>query len=255
MSSPAKRRKVNDYKAADRPARGLDFFFAKQREAQRERNQERALSVNQDLPEPTDIRGIHDLTDEELARKLQTQWTEEDRKSSDQHNAHQEEGQNEPVYDYEESQVPHTTYMKTSGDTRTPSSHLAVAGDKPKNTLALQFTATDEDAVTTNIPFDESPLTFEPSKYILELQNEWDADGGHASYALLTRCFVLVNATQSRIKIVDTMVNLLRTIIEADPDSLLPTVRSCLFSCLYFCLTFVTGLAIDECNFPSISRS
>lgn len=35
---------------------------------------------------------------------------------------------------------------------------------------------------------------------------------------------MLVNSTQSRIKIVDTLVNLLRTIIEGDPDSLLPTV-------------------------------
>lgn len=44
------------------------------------------------------------------------------------------------------------------------------------------------------------------------------------SDALLTRCFVLVSGTSSRIKIVDTLVNCLRVIIEADPDSLLPAV-------------------------------
>jgi DNA ligase-1 len=40
----------------------------------------------------------------------------------------------------------------------------------------------------------------------------------------LTRCFILINSTTSRIKIVDTLVNLLRTIIEGDPSSLLPAV-------------------------------
>jgi len=68
-------------------------------------------------------------------------------------------------------------------------------------------------------------LTFEPAKYIEDLQGHWAAEGGNASYALLTKCFVLVNSTQSRIKIVDTLVNLLRVIIEGDPSSLLPTVR------------------------------
>ncbi len=74
------------------------------------------------------------------------------------------------------------------------------------------------------MPFDESPLTFNLAKYVTELQGHWAAEGGDASYAILTRCFVLVNSTQSRIKIVDTLVNLLRVIIEADPNSLLPTV-------------------------------
>lgn len=238
MSSPTKRRRKNGYNAADRPIRGLDFFFAKQRDAQREKVQERTVDVNQDPPGPPDVRDTHGLTDEELARKLQAQWTEDDRKSDDTPSVHQEEGQNVPVHDREDAQMPHAANMEVSDDTRNPSSQLAVASEKSKNTLALQFTAIDEDAVTANIPFDESALTFEPSKYIPDLQKEWEADGGHVSYALLTRCFVLVNSTQSRIKIVDTLVNLLRTIIEADPDSLLPTVCPCLSSCLCPSLTF-----------------
>ena len=237
MSSPAKRRRINGYEAADRPARGLDYFFAKQRDAQREKAQERTLNVNQNPPEPTDVGDTHGLTDEELARKLQAQWTEEDRKGSDGPSVRHQEGQDGPVHDHEDDQMPHATNRGVSDNTRNPSSQLAVTSEKSKNTLALQFTAIDEDAVTANIPFDESPLTFEPNKYIPELQKEWEADGGHASYALLTRCFVLINGTQSRIKIVDTLVNLLRTIIEADPDSLLPTVRPCLSSCLFPSLT------------------
>jgi DNA ligase-1 len=90
--------------------------------------------------------------------------------------------------------------------------------------LGLQSLTSAEDTVTLTIPFDESPLTFQPSNYVPELQMRWAREGGHASYALLTRCFVLVNSTQSRIKIVDTLVNCLRTIIEGDPDSLLPAV-------------------------------
>jgi DNA ligase-1 len=82
----------------------------------------------------------------------------------------------------------------------------------------------DEDSIAATLPFDENPLTFTPSKYIPDLQNHWASDQGHVSYALLTRCFVLVNATSSRIKIVDTLVNMLRTIIESDSDSLLPAV-------------------------------
>jgi DNA ligase-1 len=67
-------------------------------------------------------------------------------------------------------------------------------------------------------------LTFDPAKYIPQLQESWASEGGAASYSLLTRCFVLVNSTQSRIKIVDTLVNCIRLLIEADPSSLLPAV-------------------------------
>jgi len=95
---------------------------------------------------------------------------------------------------------------------------------KSKKTLTLQSVGSAEETLSSNIPFDESPLTFNPSKYVADLQVHWAAEGGDASYALLTRCFVLVNGTQSRIKIVDTLVNLLRVLIESDPGSLLPTV-------------------------------
>jgi DNA ligase-1 len=57
------------------------------------------------------------------------------------------------------------------------------------------------------------------------LKKQWaQQEGGHITYALLTQGFILINSTQSRIKIVDTLVNLLRTIIEGDPESLLPAV-------------------------------
>jgi DNA ligase 1 len=95
---------------------------------------------------------------------------------------------------------------------------------KAKSTLSLQSIAASVDTISGSIPFDESPLTFEPEKYVPLLRDHWAKDGGNASYALLTRCFVLVNGTTSRIKIVDTFVNCLRVLIEGDPESLLPAV-------------------------------
>jgi DNA ligase-1 len=216
MSSPAKKRKGNDYKAADQPVRGLDYFFAKQKEKKQEQE------ANE--PKVPDEEEGQKLTDEELARKLQAQWDAEDQQvQSSPAKGRDERGRDDapPVVENpQEDEASEREEEAVNGSTSTE-----IATDRSKNTLALQSTATDEDTITTNIPFDESPLTFEPSKYIPDLRKHWATDGENASYALLTRCFVLVNSTQSRIKIVDTLVNLLRTIIEADPDSLLPAVR------------------------------
>lgn len=81
-----------------------------------------------------------------------------------------------------------------------------------------------EEVASSTIPLDESPLTFEPAKYIPALKDAWAAEGGDASYALLTRCFIIVGGTTKRIKTVDSLVNCVRLLIEADPSSLLPAV-------------------------------
>lgn len=220
MSSPAKKRKRNDYKASDQPVRGLDYFFAKQKEKRQEQTANGEASKLK-VPEEE---GHRELTDEELARKLQAEWDAEDQRPQ----AIPDKSLNETQAN-EESHVHRTEEANRSSKGEESNGGDVVPQeavvDKPKNTLALQSTAIGEDIITANIPFDESPLTFDPSRYIADLQKHWATDGGHASYALLTRCFLLVNSTQSRIKIIDTLVNLLRTLIEADPDSLLPAVR------------------------------
>jgi len=201
MSTPSKRRRKND--GTVEPVRGLDYFFAKQQQKKSELKSQPTAAA----PEAKST-----LTDEELARKLQAEWDEEDRlnrigaapaKDGAQKNAHPAE--------LESTKSPISLIQQTTA----PS---------PAKVLALQSSATDEDELTSNIPFDESPLTFDPQKYVPALQEHWSSDNGHATYALLTRCFVLVNATTSRIKIVDTLVNLLRIIIESDPGSMLPAV-------------------------------
>src|SRR5690606_22644038 len=68
------------------------------------------------------------------------------------------------------------------------------------------------------LPLDQDPLKFNPDDYT-SLQTVFP--NGKATYALLTRGFVLITSTRSRIKIVDTLVNLLRVLIRHDPHSLL----------------------------------
>jgi DNA ligase-1 len=178
------------------------------------------------------------LTDEQLARKLQAEWDQEE--ASD-NSARQNSASKEADGILDSSGPPDSsigfqpTYDIYSDGKRENEDEVGRLDSRPekpqqepkgKNTLSLQSTGSAEDAITSNIPFDESPLTFEPSKYVEDLQSHWAADGGNASYALLTRFFLLINSTQSRIKIVDTLVNALRVIIEGDPSSLLPTVRT-----------------------------
>ncbi|KAF2241978.1 ATP-dependent DNA ligase [Trematosphaeria pertusa] len=222
MTSPAKRRKKND--GSSQPIRNLDYFFAKQK-------QDAAKVVDAGIVKKTDAKEISNtvqnpsaLTDEELAQKLQAEWNQEDQimdpeppTSSDLYADPEKLTMNGGI-------EPEANGTHEPEPANPPSEPPKSATPKQKNTLSLQSTAAEEDTISANIPFDQSPLEFDPSQYIPDLQKYWASDGGHATYALLTRCFVLVNSTTSRIKIVDTLVNLLRTIIEGHPESLLPAV-------------------------------
>lgn len=214
MSSPAKKRKLNaDAKKSSVPARGLEYFFAKQRQNGSSSN----TPSNQDAVQTEQAK--ESLTDEELARKLQAEWDAEVGDISGQNTPGPEpEGSDA---DTRRSAIPQTSTLL---ELELPPSHPVVQPVKGKNTLSLSSAAATEDQASVSLPLDESPLTFDPSKYIPQLQASWATEGGDASYALLTRCFVLVNGTQSRIKIVDTLVNCIRLLIEADPSSLLPAV-------------------------------
>ncbi|PNY23424.1 DNA ligase [Tolypocladium capitatum] len=213
MSSPVKKRKLNNgNKSAAAQPKGLEYFFSKQR-----RNDSAAPSSSAGTA-PSG--GAAELTDEELARKLQAEWDQEI--ASEPGNATQ--GTNDEVDGKDQG----TRSQDDVSKGPKPLLRDAAASMEPngtsKTTLALQSTGMAEDAITSSIPLDESPLIFEPSKYVSQLQEHWASEGGNASYGFLTRCFVLVSATTSRIKIVDTLVNCLRVLIEGDPRSLLPAV-------------------------------
>ncbi|KAL2166364.1 hypothetical protein VTG60DRAFT_2897 [Thermothelomyces hinnuleus] len=220
MSSPAKKRKLNSSgKQNPVPAKGLEYFFSKQKQAGTSSNntskQQGAVAVEpgQNYEGP--------LTDEELARKLQAEWDAEVTGNSNRSTPRpQQDGDGVDARESNCSiQGAPPPQESTLGKSPAPGQPI-----KGNNTLSLSSAAATEDQIASSLPLDESPLLFEPAKYIPQLQASWAAEGGDATYALLTRCFVLVNGTQSRIKIVDTLVNCLRLLIEGDPASLLPAV-------------------------------
>jgi DNA ligase-1 len=261
MAPPTKRQKLNNNgKSSPAKPRGLEYFFGKQRQGP-------VTTNNNEQQKPQTDNSVA-LTDEQLARKLQAQWDEEAAASVAKTNSEQarsvslEDGVKEDVSVAAAGGEDRTVNLKpdSKGQLGSPSKEMDGIhnkgkegnrmASKPKSTMSLQSGGSEEDMISHTIPFDESPLTFNPAKYIPDLQSYWMEQGGNASYALLTRCFVLVNSTQSRIKIVDTLVNLLRTIVEADPSSLLPTV--CV-SQLYKCYSF-SQLTIYIFEFGAINH-
>lgn len=230
MATPTKRRKTNNFKPSPQTVGSLDFFFGRQREAKGSNVRDEDSPIPDSLS--TTDAALHDtsqcddggraqsLTDEDLARKLQLEWDREDGGGADRASLGAENIVKEPQdgatgdrQEVEENRV---------GEAKTGSR----SEEKAIDTLSLQSAVETKDTVSSTIPFDESPLTFNPSQYLPNLKDHWVKEGGDASYGLLTRCFILVNSTQSRIKIVDTLVNFVRTIIEGDPESLLPAVSA-----------------------------
>jgi DNA ligase-1 len=270
MGTPSKRRKKNDHQASSQPVRGLDFFFGKQQAARKEQSNNSGVNESSKASdgkgESSSVDGeargeTTNLTDEELARKLQAEFDEQDRlleanrlagasnevvRKQEDHAADREDGgegggagdtpskeeENSQRMDGSSGDMPiqakvenaEPAIVEAAPSTNPPTVNPFAAFGK-KNTLSLQSAAAEEDSTSYNVPFDQSPLTFDPQQYIPDLKKQWaQQEGGHITYALLTQGFILINSTQSRIKIVDTLVNLLRTIIEGDPDSLLPAV-------------------------------
>ncbi|KAI0116137.1 ATP-dependent DNA ligase [Hypoxylon sp. NC0597] len=219
MPSPAKKRKLNNSsaKSSGLPSRGLEYFFSKQK--QNGNSSKEVQEAEKASGPPLTQEENHNMTDEELARKLQAEWDKE------AESAGRAPGSPAAATPSDTPASPKATKaLDTSQKLPKPVPEAKKLGDKGKGTLSLQSVAASVDAVYEAIPFDESPLTFDPAKYVPQLQEHWASNGGNASYALLTRCFVLINGTSSRIKIVDTLVNCLRVLIEGDPESLLPAV-------------------------------
>lgn len=239
MSTPSKRRKTNNHQSPSQTVRGLDFFFSKQKgEKAPKKTDETARSqelssghLGSQEGDSNDV-DVQTLTDEEYARKLQAEWEEQDRGLEAPPLKSTDEPKDVQAVTDDES-IPKATnasnHQTSSSQQQDPAPDHAQMPPQPngaqkKDTLSLQSATSAEDAISSTVPFDENPLNFDPSRYIPDLKRLWATEGSNASYGLLTRCFVLVNSTQSRIKIVDTLVNFLRTLIEGDPESLLPAV-------------------------------
>lgn len=222
MASPAKKRKLNkDNKQPAIPSRGLEYFFAKQKQ-----NGDTSKATKEDESPTNATNGDQEMTDEALAMKLQAEWDAEI--AAERRNDSAAPQETETASSHTDAAPADESENHDGGKTEVAKSSPAPAPPpaepKGKGTLSLQSVAASVDTVSESIPMDQSPLTFDPSAYVSQLREHWDSEDGSASYALLTRCFVLVSSTSSRIKIVDTLVNCLRIIIEADPESLLPAV-------------------------------
>jgi DNA ligase-1 len=226
-TTPRKKRKLNTQigSSPSQGTRSIDFFFGKTRQTSSATNNHAAIDEERSSPAapPADdtTRDTQLMTDEELARKLQAEW--------DQEEATARMSAEEPVH--EDTRLPGEGATHGKVSTESP----AVVADLPerkitplplaqKTTLSLQSATAEEDTISYTIPFEQTPLTFDPQDYIPALQAQWQKSSNNSTYALLTHCFMLVNATTSRIKIVDTLTNLLRVLIEADPSSLVPAV-------------------------------
>ena len=239
MSTPTKKRKTNTYKPSPKTIGSLDFFFGKKKEDQGSNkrdchapNEQNRNGDNYDRPMlGQEAQG---LTDEELARKLQDEWDQQNNVHDSPETAATKDvnegpgrdgdvkGKDSEAVGFDEGQV--STSLRSRQDDQQDKGSHGEFSYYMKDTLSLQSTAVAEGTVTSTVPFDENPLTFDPSKYLQNLRKQWAEIGGDASYSILIRCFVLVNSTQSRIKIVDTLVNFLRILIEGEPESLLPAV-------------------------------
>ncbi|KAL8996477.1 MAG: hypothetical protein Q9169_004027 [Polycauliona sp. 2 TL-2023] len=250
MATPSKRRKTNSHKDSPQTVRSLDYFFGNQNPKQRIVTQPNkaqhagdGVELDVDAITNSNVTGQgqeQELDDAQLARKLQEEWDAEARDhQQDQHKPQSQSSrpQQDPKFHDDGSKADKEVRSSdglcqesvSSTDREKNDKSMATqqgfgTNAKAKNTLGLQSAASAEDAISSTMPFDESPMTFDPSRYLPDLQRHWATQGGDASYGLLTRCFILINSTQSRIKIVDTLVNFLRTIIEGDPESLLPAV-------------------------------
>ncbi|KAH8174794.1 ATP dependent DNA ligase domain-containing protein [Sarocladium implicatum] len=216
MSTPTKKRKLNNGSTTSSPSKGLEYFFSKQRQSNSGATKSDVIGDDKNGEIVDDLK--QEMTDEELARKLQAEWDREAAASTESEARGRQNGSS--------GSNPGAVGPSSASEPNhisEPPATVETLSTKPK-TLTLQSAGNSDDTTTSGIPLDETPLTFDPARYVAELKTHWASEGGDASYALLTRCFVLASATNSRIKIVDTMTNCLRLLIEGDPSSLLPAV-------------------------------
>ena len=215
MASPIRKRKRNEPRpapAAPSSTRSIESFFKGQAA---KRIEKKAEEKSHQAIDPASEDSSQILSDEALARKLQAEWDQEDR-------------------DGARTQTSENDHPPTEHSTTTPSipkdnrdANIQPATQSPKkysSTLSLQSSSDTHDTSSLDISFDQSPLSFNPAEHAEELEKSGAIERHDAPYALLTRAFVLANNTTSRIKIIDTLVNFLRILIERDPSSLLPAV-------------------------------
>lgn len=228
MASPTKRRKKNDGTAMPEVgARNLDFFF-KKKCAGAETTGKKVADVGQ--KEGGVSGGANSknrdgkFTDEELARRLHEEWNgAESVGAVSEDLALRDKNRSSDGIKIGPASTAEEGSPSEKDDTKSDVKPPIASDETPKSNVpvSLASPSLDADKAHSDLPLDQDPLTFDPELYgdlIHSFPNS------KATYALLTRGFVLITSTRSRIKIVDTIVNLLRVIIRHDPASLLSAV-------------------------------
>ena len=212
MASPTKRRKKNGGTATPLTGvRSLDFFFGKNRQQQQLQLNKTEGNVTPPNPHADGTAATSQQTDEYLARKLHEEWNGTGESSSA---VGSKTGAMKDVVGRGEERVGSMGIEGASAVSTTR--EVSTDGGK----ISLRNSLDSENAVSI-LPLDQDPLIFNPDTYEFLINS---FPNGKATYELLTRGFVLITSTRSRIKIVDTLVNLLRVIIRLDSKSLLPAV-------------------------------
>lgn len=232
MSSPAKKkRKLAGTVAPPKNGKDLRYFFGKKAV---DTKAEDGLKGKVDSVKNVDIKtpdGDNTMTDEEYARQLDAALNGGNGSSTMQWNgssgAKKDEAEEEELHgievlvdiDGKNTKAESSPSLKrkkppSPSEPQLSSSQSSTKGAALSSANPSSITEPSVDTVDiTKIPFDTDPFAFDPSAYRTPV-----------TYALLVRALILASSTRSRIKIVDTLTNLLRTIILSDPSSLLSAV-------------------------------
>ncbi|KAK9352339.1 hypothetical protein V1523DRAFT_414281 [Lipomyces doorenjongii] len=197
--------------------RTLDFFFAN-----------RSLNNSQvdhtaGIWEPSQQKSENgnEIADEELARKLQAQF------DAEYHERNQNNTARQLVQNPEQTSIFDNTVVSNSeGDTlKVSESDLSietvdcgVRQPSPAQEVALKSTAAPYESIAA-IDFIVSPPEFDPIEHLAALKSLVPAP-----YFLLTHMFTQVDATRSRIKIINGLTNFIRLLMLLDQSAITSAV-------------------------------
>ena len=243
--SPSKKRKTDP---ANPVKYGVDFFFKKQAEQQKQRSissngEKSPLSVRADWEEEEDwaIKRLkQEEEDEKLARELQKMEASvlvDDEKyarrlaneyaTTDQETNGTKDNviielneEEEDLYGDTVPSKPAASETKEDTVSNVQRQAKTAPHEQPKMNVdnSNQIVALEE---IYAIPLDKDPLQFDPA-VDAACAASWAPK--KTPYAFLTHAFILINSTRARLKITDYLVNTLRVVIHHDPEALLPLV-------------------------------
>lgn len=241
--SPSKKRRTD---SANPVKYGVDFFFKKQVEQQKQRSissngEKSPLLVRADAEDDWAIKRLKQeeedeklarelqkmesavlVGDEEYARRLANECATTDQETSGTKDCvvtgliEEEDLYGDPILS-----EPAASETKGEGIISNVQLQAKTAShEQPKMNVdnSNQISSLEE---IYAIPLDKDPLQFDPA-VDAACATGWAPQ--KTPYAFLTHAFILINSTRARLKITDYLVNTIRVVIHHDPEALLPLV-------------------------------